>query len=80
MIFDNLILGPARLVKTMAETIKDRAEDQLYNLDNIRSDLMKLEQEFKNGDITEEEYEELEKNIMQRLQVAREREKQQYDE
>jgi hypothetical protein len=52
-------------------TIEDMAERELYDVDRIRDDLLLLQLHLDEGEISEEEYEEREQEIMARLRAAR---------
>ncbi len=54
------------------KTIQDMAERELYDVDRIREDLLLLQLQLDEGEITEEEYLEREPEIMARLRAARE--------
>ncbi len=65
------VLGPLRGVMWLAQTLAEHAEKELYNEDNIRKDLLKLEQQYDLGKITIEEFESAEGELLQRLNHAR---------
>ena len=52
-------------------TIQDMAEREVYDVERIRDDLLLLQLQLDEGEITEEEYTEQEQEIMVRLRIAR---------
>lgn len=65
------VVGPFKGVLWIVETIAAHAERELYNEDNIRKELLKLEQQYELGSITIEEYEGIESELLERLNQAR---------
>ena len=65
------LTGPFRGVLWIVETLAAHAERELYDEDNIRKDLMKLEQQFDLGQISVEEFERVEGVLLERLNQAR---------
>ncbi len=65
------VLGPLRGVMWLVQTLAEHAEKELYNEDNIRKDLLKLEQQYDLGKITIEEFESAEGELLQRLNQTR---------
>jgi hypothetical protein len=63
--------GPFKGVLWIVQTLADHAEQELYNEDNIRKDLLKLEQQYDLGKITLEDFESAESELLQRLNEAR---------
>jgi hypothetical protein len=55
------------LLIKLAELIADEVDKEYYSLDAIKNHLMILEQSLKDGKITEEEYEEQESELLERL-------------
>lgn len=56
----------------IAKQIQKQAERELYDEDGIRGQLMELELRLDLGEITEEEYEAAEEELLARLKAARE--------
>jgi len=75
-IFDLLtapVLGPIRGVIYLAEKIQEVAEAEfLDNEDKVRGELQELEMRLEMGELTEEEYEQQERGLMERLNAIRE--------
>jgi hypothetical protein len=63
--------GPFKGVLWLVKTLAEHAEQEIYNVDNIRKDLLRLEQQFELGKITLEEFESAEAELLQRLNEAR---------
>jgi hypothetical protein len=65
------LTGPLKGVLWLVKTLAEHAEQELYDADNIRKDLLRLEQQFDLGKITLEEFESAEAELLQRLNEAR---------
>ncbi len=65
------LAGPFRGVLWLVKTLAEHAEQELYDTDKIRKDLLGLEQQFELGKITLEEFESAEAELLQRLNEAR---------
>ena len=65
------VVGPIKGVLWIVETLAAHAERELYNEDNIRKDLLRLEQQHELGNITLEQFESAERELLERLNVAR---------
>ena len=66
------VTGPLKGLIWIAEKVKDQAEGEIYNEDNIRGQLMELELHLDLGEITEDEYMAAEEELLARLRVIRE--------
>ena len=65
-----LPLAPVRGLAWVAGQLQDEAEDQLYDEDRIRAQLLQLELDSEEGLIDEAERAEREDDLFQRLAVA----------
>jgi len=65
------LVGPFKGVLWIVRTLAEHAEQELYNEDNIRKDLLTLEQQYDLGKITLEDFESAESELLQRLNEAR---------
>ena len=65
------VAGPIKGMLWIVKTIAEHAERELYDEDNIRKDLLKLEQQYELGKMTFEEFESAESELLQRLNQAR---------
>ncbi|MGB0523938.1 MAG: gas vesicle protein GvpG [Flammeovirgaceae bacterium] len=66
-ILDNIFKASAKGIFKVLETIHDRAYDEIYNPDTIKEALMLLQYKLEEGEITEEEYEQEEEILLDRL-------------
>lgn len=76
MLLDLLTLpvsGPLKTVLWLAETLGERAENELYSPDKIRAQLTELELRFDMGELDEETFYAAEEELLARLRVARQR-------
>jgi hypothetical protein len=69
-IIDDLLLSPVKLAIKLAEQIMDMAEEELYGEDKIKEELLKLQLMLETAEITEEQYKEAERALMDRLEEA----------
>lgn len=65
------LVGPVKGLLWIVRTIAEHAEAELYNEDNIRRELLMLEQRYELGKITIEEFESAEAELLERLNHAR---------
>jgi hypothetical protein len=75
ILFDLLsfpVTGPLKGLLWIAEKVRDQAEGEIYNEDNIRGQLMELELHLDLGEITEDEYMAAEEELLDRLRAIRE--------
>ncbi len=56
----------------IAEIIADEVDKELYSPASIKNEILKLEQLLKDGKITEDEYDEMENEILERLEKGQE--------
>ena len=68
-----LPLAPLRGAAWVAEQVADEAERQLYDEDRIRAELIELEIASDDGLLDDEEREQRERELLDRLAVARAR-------
>jgi gas vesicle protein GvpG len=69
-----LPLAPVRGTVWVTEQIAEEADRRLYDEDNIKRELLQLELDHDDGRIGDEERERLERDLFDRLAVARARE------
>jgi len=67
------VMGPVKGLVWIAEKIVEQAENELYNADRVRGQLMELELRLDLGEISEEEYLAAEEILLERLRIIRER-------
>lgn len=70
---DDILTAPVKGIFNVFKAIHDQVEDELYNPDKLKEDLMKLQLQLELDQITEEEYDELEADILQRMSEGRKR-------
>jgi hypothetical protein len=66
-----LPLAPVRGTAWLAEVIQEQAEDQLYDEDAIRAQLIEIEEARQSGEYEEEELTAAEDALIERLVAAR---------
>jgi Gas vesicle protein G len=66
-----LPLAPVRGTAWLAERIQEQAEQELYDEDTIRAQLMELEEARQTGEYSEEELAEAEDVLIERLMASR---------
>lgn len=57
----------------IAKIVQQQIEEELYNPDQIKEELMKLQLRFELDEIDEEEYDRLETDLLERLQEVQNR-------
>jgi len=74
-VFDLLtspVLGPIRGIHWLAAKIAEAAEGELLDEDQVRNELLELQMRLDTGEISEEEYDEQEKVVVEQLNAIRE--------
>jgi len=66
------VLGPIRGVHWLAKKVAEAAEGELLDEDRVRNELLELQMRLDMGEITEEEYDEQEKVLVEQLNAIRE--------
>ncbi len=66
------VLGAPRMVHWMAKKVTEEAERELLDEDRVRAQLLELQTHYDLGEITEEEYDEQESVLVERLNAIRE--------
>ena len=75
LVFDLLtspILGPIKGVHWLATKVTEAVESKLLDESKVRSELMELPIRLEMGEITEEEYDEQERGLVEQLNAIRE--------
>jgi hypothetical protein len=67
------VSGPIEGVIWIADKIAEQADQEMYNEDAVRGQLMELELRLDMGEISEQEFEESETALLDHLRVIRER-------
>ena len=68
------LMGPIHGLEFIAGKISEQADEELYNPDRIRQELMALNTAFESGSLTDEAFDMEEALLMERLKEARSRE------
>jgi len=66
------VLGPMKGVNWLATKVAEAAENEFLDESKVRGELSELQTSLDMGDITEEEYDEQENMLMERLNAIRE--------
>ncbi|MBI2853533.1 MAG: gas vesicle protein GvpG [Chloroflexi bacterium] len=66
------VLGPAQLVRWLGSTISEQALAEYLDEGKVRGELLELQQRYDTGDIGDEEYDRLEKALLERIDQIRE--------
>jgi len=66
-----LPLAPVRGTAWLAERIQEQAENELYDESAIRTGLLELEEARESGELSEEEIDEAENELLERLMAIR---------
>ncbi|HET7657581.1 MAG TPA: gas vesicle protein GvpG [Bacillales bacterium] len=74
-----LISSPVNLVIKIAEKIKEEADKELYDLSHIQQKLIELQMLYEIGDIPEELYKEKEEEWLERYEIAKRKELEQWE-
>jgi len=75
-LIDDILLLPARMGMDIVEKIRDMALEQLEDTpEKLQRELLDLEIALETKDITEEEYQKKEKDILARMEVLKKEEK-----
>jgi hypothetical protein len=67
------VMGPIKGIVWIAEKVNEQVEKELYDEDKVRGQLMEMELRLDLGEISEEEYLEVEEVLLERLRIIRER-------
>lgn len=69
----NVLFGPVKLLAWTANQILEVAENELYDSQAIQQALVRLNEDYDRGLVTDEEFMAAEDALMERLEVARAR-------
>jgi hypothetical protein len=75
LVFDLLtlpVLGPIRGIHWLATKVTEAANSELLDESKVRSELLELQMRLDMGEISEEEYDEQERVLVERLAAIRE--------
>jgi len=71
LLIDDIILSPVKLVVWLGKKIDDIVEKELSDEGLIKEKLMQLQLRFEMDEISEEEYNRQEKELLERLEAIR---------
>ncbi|ATF30917.1 MULTISPECIES: gas vesicle protein GvpG [Staphylococcus] len=69
-----IVYGSLKLLKKIAEQVKDEADKELYDLPTIEKKLIQLQMQEELGEIPEDEYKEKEEQLLARYETAKQKE------
>lgn len=69
-----IVYGSLKLLKKIAEQVKDEADKELYDLPTIEKKLIQLQMQEELGEIPEDEYREKEEQLLARYETAKQKE------
>ncbi|UXV42774.1 gas vesicle protein GvpG [Staphylococcus simulans] len=69
-----IVYGSLKLLKKIAEQVKDEADKELYDLPTIEKKLIQLQMQEELGEIPEDEYKEKEEQLLTRYETAKQKE------
>lgn len=70
---DDIVMAPVKGLYSVFKIIHDRVNEELYNPEKIQEDIMKLQLKFEMDEISEEEYDKLEAELLERLEASQNR-------
>ncbi|UOR13524.1 gas vesicle protein GvpG [Halobacillus amylolyticus] len=75
-----LVTGPMNMVKKVGEKVKEEADKERYDLPTIQQKLVQLQMMYELEEIPEDAYQEKEEELLQRYEVAKRKEMEQWEE
>jgi len=75
-LIDSILLAPLKGVVWLGEKLNQIAQEELYDEGRIKEELMALQLQFELDQISEQEYNEREKELLERLDAITESKKQ----
>jgi hypothetical protein len=66
-LIDSILLAPLKTVVWMGRKLNDMAQKELYDEGRIKEQLMRLQVQLELGQITEQQYNQKEKELLDRL-------------
>ena len=75
LLIDDIFLAPVKGIYQLVKVIHEQAEKEMYNTEKIQEELMQLQLKFELDEISEEEYDDLEEELLERLAESKRREK-----
>jgi len=75
LILDDLLMLPLKGGLALVKKIRDMAEDELYDPERIKNLLAEINEAYETGEIEKEEFQKLEAELLERLEIGMERKK-----
>jgi hypothetical protein len=75
-----LVSAPINMVIKIGEKIQEEADKELYDLPTIQQKLIQLQMMYELGEIPEEAFQEKEDELLERYEIAKRREMEQWEE
>ncbi|MUV37888.1 hypothetical protein JNUCC1_01694 [Lentibacillus sp. JNUCC-1] len=75
-----LFTAPMHLVKKVGEKVQEEADQELYDLNTIQRKLVELQTMYELGEVSEQAYEQQEAELMDRYEIAKQKELEQWEE
>jgi len=72
-LLDDILLAPVKGIYKVFKVIHDQVEEELYNPDKLKEELMKIQLQLEMDQITEQAYDEMEQDILDRMAESRKR-------
>lgn len=69
-IIDDILFFPVKGVVWLADKIKEQAENKLYNVTALKETLQELQNRFDAEEVTQKEYDQLEKKYLKAIEEA----------
>jgi hypothetical protein len=69
-VLDDLVLLPLQPVLLVAEKIDEMIQEEFYDTDRIKENLMQLQMNFDMGRISQEEFQRQEADLLERLEYV----------
>jgi len=71
LILDDILLSPISLVQWIGGKLQETAETEITDDSKVREELLELQMRLELEEISEEEYDEKEKKLLERLEAIR---------
>ncbi|MGP4081349.1 gas vesicle protein GvpG [Bacillus sp. Marseille-Q3570] len=75
-----LVTSPMNLVIKVGEKVKEEVDKELYDLPTIQQKLIQLQMMYELEEIPEDVYKEKEEELLQRYEIAKQKEMEQWEE
>ena len=72
-LLDDILLAPVKGIYKVFKVIHDQVEQELYSPEKLKEELIKIQLQLEMDQISEEEYDEMEQDILNRMAESRKR-------